>query len=320
MRLRIFVEPQQGASYEDLLAVARVSEESGFDAFFRSDHLRYMGEYLGTGDGTGLPGPTDAWITLAGLARDTERIRLGTLVTSGTFRHPGLLAIAVAEVDAMSHGRVELGLGSGWDSPEHRFYGIPFPPESERFDRLEEIWQILTGLWSTPQGQTYSFRGTHFTLEDSPALPKPYQRPYPPLIVGGAGKNRTPALAARFASEYNVTFGLPGVRIDNLSGYFERARRACEELGRDPESLRTSVVLVVACGTDKAEIERRYARLGLKLQGHLESCAKGTPDEVGERILQLKADGADTVYLCILDLADLDHVRLLGQDVVAKLT
>jgi len=185
VKLRIFVEPQQGASYEQLLAVAQATEALGFDAFFRSDHYLSMG-------GDGLPGPTDAWVTLAALARETTRIRLGTLVSSATFRWPGVLAITVAQVDAMSGGRVELGLGTGWYDGEHTAYGIPFPALGERFERLEEQLAILTGLWATPVGEKFSYSGTHYTLEDSPALPKPLQQPYPPLILGGAGARRTP--------------------------------------------------------------------------------------------------------------------------------
>ncbi len=192
MELRVFTEPQQGATYDDLLAVARAAEQLGYGAFFRSDH------YLGMGT-RGEPGPTDAWITLAGLARDTETIRLGTLVTSATFRHPGVLAISVAGVDQMSGGRVELGIGAGWFEAEHAAYGIPFAPTGERFDRLEESLEVVTGLWRTPPGENFAFHGTHFDLTDSPALPKPVQSPGPPVIVGGKGPRRTPALAARFA-------------------------------------------------------------------------------------------------------------------------
>src|ERR1700678_509885 len=198
MLLRIFTEPQQGGSYDDLLAVAQSSESLGFDAFFRSDH------YLAMGEAGGLPGPSDAWVTLAGIARETTTIRLGTLLTAATFRLPGPLAIMVAGVDAMSGGRVELGLGAGWFDTEHTAYGIPFPPLAERFERLEEQLAVITGLWGTPVGERFTFDGTHYQLTDSPALPKPQQRPGPPVIVGGGGKSRTPALAARFASEFNM--------------------------------------------------------------------------------------------------------------------
>ena len=202
-QLRIFTEPQMGATYDDLLAVAQRAEQLGFGAFFRSDHYLAMGPWLEAG---GLPGPTDAWITLAGLARDTTTIRLGTLVTSATFRLPGPLAISVAEVDQMSGGRVELGLGAGWYEREHPAYGIPFPELGERFDRLEEQFAVITGLWSTPVGERFSFAGRHYPITDSPALPKPVQDGGVPLIVGGGGPKRTPALAARYAAEYNAPF------------------------------------------------------------------------------------------------------------------
>ena len=197
MDLRIFTEPQQGASYDDQLAIAQRAERLGFSAFFRSDH------FLRMGDGDPLPGPTDAWTTLAGLARETSTIRLGTLVTSATFRHPGILAVQVAQVDAMSGGRVELGLGAGWFAEEHDAYGVPFP--AKRFGLLEEQLEIITGLWGTPVGEKYSFDGKHYQLTDSPALPKPVQQPVP-VIVGGGGPRRTPRLAARFAAEYNQSF------------------------------------------------------------------------------------------------------------------
>ena len=213
MDLRVFTEPQQGATYADLLAVAKATERLGYDAFFRSDH------YLKMGRVSGEPGPTDAWITLAGLARETERIRLGTLLTAGTFRLPGPLAIAVAQIDAMSGGRIELGLGAGWFEQEHENYGIPFPALGERFEHLEEQVEIITGLWSTPAGETYSFDGRHYQLTDSPALPKPVQKPHPPVIIGGHGPRRTPALAARFGAEFNVPFG----DVDNSAAAFERS-------------------------------------------------------------------------------------------------
>src|SRR5262249_43015931 len=197
MQLRIFTEPQQGADYGTLLAVAQAAERLGFDAFFRSDHYLTIG-------GSGLPGPTDAWTTLAGLARETSRIRLGTLVSASTFRYPGPLAIIVAQVDQMSGGRVELGLGAGWYATEHAAHGIPFPALGERFARYEEQLEVITGLWDVPDGGTFSFSGQYFTVVDSPALPKPLQRPRPPVIIGGTGPRQTPRLAAKFADEYNA--------------------------------------------------------------------------------------------------------------------
>jgi F420-dependent oxidoreductase-like protein len=216
VQLRIFTEPQMGATYDDLLAVARRTEDTGLDAFFRSDHYLTMG-------GDGLPGPTDAWVTLAGLARETSRIRLGTLMTAATFRLPGPLAISVAQVDQMSGGRVELGIGSGWFEAEHAAYGIPFPPLGERFDRYEEQLAVITGLWNTPVGETFEFAGTHYRLSGSPALPKPVQEGGIPVIVGGAGKKRTPRLAARYAGEFNVPFA----SVEDNARLFAGVRTAC---------------------------------------------------------------------------------------------
>jgi F420-dependent oxidoreductase-like protein len=305
MRLRIFVEPQQGASYEQLLTVARVAEDCGFDGFFRSDHYVAMG-------GDGLPGPTDAWVTLAGLARETERLRLGTLVTSATFRLPGPLAIAVAQVDAMSGGRVELGIGAGWYDEEHRAYGIPFPPLGERFERLEEQLAVVTGLWRTPPGERFSFSGRHYTLADSPALPKPVQSPGPPVIVGGAGPVRTPRLAARFADELNVPFhGVP-----DAAAQYDRVRRACEAVGRDPDDLRLSAAVTVCCGADEAEVARRAAAIGRDLENLRAYGVAGTPQEVVARCLAYAEVGASSLYLQVLDLDDLDHLRLIAAEVL----
>jgi F420-dependent oxidoreductase-like protein len=305
MKLRIFTEPQQGASYDQLLAVAATAEEEGFDAFFRSDH------YLKMGSVDGRPGPTDAWTTLAGLARDTSRIRLGTLVTSATFRLPGPLAIAVAQVDAMSGGRVELGLGAGWYDAEHRAYGIPFPGTGERFERLEEQLTIITGLWSTPVGSTFDFDGAHYQVLDSPALPKPLQSPHPPVIVGGSGARRTPRLAARFAAEFNTPFSSPAA----ASEQFQRVRQACSALERDPDSMRFSSAVVVCCGSDDAEIAARAKAIGREVDELRANGVCGTPAEVAARLGEWAAAGATTAYLQILDLSDLDHLRLIGREV-----
>ncbi|HVX18874.1 MAG TPA: LLM class F420-dependent oxidoreductase [Acidimicrobiales bacterium] len=307
MQLRIFTEPQQGASYDDLLAVARLAEDLGFDAFFRSDH------YLKMGDVSGMPGPTDAWTTLAGLARDTSTIRLGTLVTAATFRLPGPLTISVATVDAMSGGRVELGLGAGWYDDEHRNYGIPFPGLGERFDRLAEQLAIVHGLWNTPDGATFDHAGTYYELADSPALPKPVQRPHPPIIVGGTGPTRTPQLAARYADEYNVAF----VSVADTEAAYGRTRAACEQIDRDPASIVYSAAHQVCVGADEAEVSRRAAAVGrdaasLRQQG----IVIGTPAEAVERLQAYAAIGASRVYLQVLDLADLDHLRLIAAEVL----
>jgi F420-dependent oxidoreductase-like protein len=306
MRFRIFTEPQEGATYDDQLAVARLAEDLGFDAYFRSDH------YISFFEGGGLPGPTDAWITLAGLARDTTRLRLGTLVSPVTFRLPGPLAIAVAEVDAMSGGRVELGLGAGWNDREHAAYGIPFPATGERFDLLEEQLAVITGLWGTPVGETFSYSGAHYTIDDSPALPKPVQQPGPPIVMGGFGPTRTPQLAARYANEFNAAFAPP----DAFPELVERARAACEAIGRDPASLPTSIANTVVCGSDDAEVARRAAAIGRDVETAKAAHFAGTPAEVIDRIGVYREAGAETVYFQVLDLHDLDHLRLLAAEVV----
>lgn len=305
MDLRIFTEPQQGATYDELLGVARAAESLGFGAFFRSDH------YLGMGT-EGLPGPTDAWTTLAGLARDTSTIRLGTLMTSATFRLPGPLAITVAQIDQMSGGRVELGIGAGWFAEEHRAYGIPFPGVRERFDRLEESLAVITGLWETPLGERFSYAGEHYPIDDSPALPKPVQSPRPPVLIGGKGKQRTPALAARYADEFN----LPFVSLDETRTQFTRVRDACATAGRDADELTYSNALVLCCGSDDAEVRRRADRIGrdadeLRLNG-----LAGTPGEVIDRIGEYAAAGAQRLYLQVLDLADLGHLELVADKVM----
>ncbi|MBB5872682.1 F420-dependent oxidoreductase-like protein [Allocatelliglobosispora scoriae] len=308
MELRIFTEPQQGASYDQLLRVARRAEDAGFGAFFRSDHYVFMG------DGDGLPGPTDAWITLAGLARDTTTIRLGTLVTAATFRLPGPLAIAVATVDAMSGGRVEFGLGSGWFAREHEAYGIEFPPLGERFDRLEEQLEIITGLWSTPVGDRYSFTGEHYTLTDSPALPKPVQARIP-VMIGGGGPKRTPALAARYATEFNIPFH----GLEQSGKQFQRVRQACVDVGRDPASLTYSNALAVCCGADEGEVKRRADAIGRDLDELRANHLAGTPAEIVDRIGQYAELGAERVYLQVLDLDDLDHIDLIAAEVMPQL-
>jgi F420-dependent oxidoreductase-like protein len=301
MKLRIFTEPQQGASYDTLLRVARATEELGFDAFFRSDH------YLKMGSASGLPGPTDAWLTLAALARETRRIRLGTLVTAGTFRYPGPLAISVAQADQMSGGRVELGLGAGWYAAEHEAYAIPFPPLAERFDRLEEQLAIITGLWETPEGQTFSFHGQHYSVTDSPGLPKPAQRPRPPVIVGGGGPRRTPQLAARYADEFNRAFAT----VDDTAAAFGRVREACAAAGRDAASMTYSVAHRVWCGRTDAEVARRAAAVGADpAEG---GGLTGSPAQIADQLGRYEELGAQRCYLQVLDLADIDHLELLAE-------
>ena len=307
MELRVFTEPQQGATYDDLLAVARTAEDLGFGAFFRSDH------YLGMGT-EGLPGPTDAWITLAGLARDTSTIRLGTLMTSVTFRHPGPLAISVAQVDQMSGGRVELGIGAGWYEAEHTAYGIPFPSTRERFDRLEESLAVVTGLWTTPMGERFSFDGAQYQLADSPALPKPVQSPRPPVLVGGKGKRRTPALAARYADEFNIPFE----SIEESKVLFERVRDACTAEGRDPSSMTYSNALVLCVGDDEAQVARRADAIGRDVDELRQNGLAGSPQEVVDKIGRYAEAGSERIYLQMLDLADLDHLELVAEKVMPQ--
>jgi F420-dependent oxidoreductase-like protein len=304
--LRIFTEPQMGSTYESQLAVARETEALGFDAFFRSDHYLTMGELPGS------PGPTDSWVTLAGLARETSTVRLGTLVTSATFRLPGPLAIAVAEVDAMSGGRVEVGLGAGWFDREHTAYGIPFPPLGERFERLEDQLAIVTGLWSTPEGETFSYEGRHYQVADSPALPKPVQRPRPPVIVGGWGATRTPRLAAAYADEFNVAFG----PVESVPERIATVSAACERAGRDPATMTWSVAATVCCGEDEAAVERRAAAIGQAPDQLRKNGVAGTVGEVVDRLGAYAEAGAQRIYLQVLDVSDLDHLRLIAAEVM----
>jgi len=303
VKLRIFTEPQQGATYDQLLAVAQLAEELGFDAFFRSDHYLHMG-------GDGGPGSTDAWTTLAALARETKTIRLGTLVTPVTFRFPGVLAIQVAQADAMSGGRVELGMGAGWYDAEHKAYGIPFPPTGTRFEMLEEQLAIITGLWTTPVGETFDFAGTHYQLSGSPALPKPVQRPRPPIVMGGHGAKRTPRLAARYADEFNLPFAPASMFADAR----DRVRAACEKQGRDPAGMRYTVAQVVCVGRDEAEFARRAKAIGRAPDELRTNGVAGLPAEALARMQEYAAAGAETMYLQVLDLTDLDHLRFIAAE------
>ncbi len=306
MRLRILMEPRHGASYEQTLALARTTEESGFDAFFRSDH------YLGIDSADPAYTPTDSWTTLAGLAIETQRVRLGTLMTASTFRYPGPLAICVATVDAMSGGRVEFGIGAAWYEREHQSFGIPFPSTGERFDRLEEQLAIITGLWTTPAGQRFSFGGKHFQIDECANFPRPAQQPRPYVIIGGVGPRRTPELAARFADEFNSGFS------DGIADRFANFDRICEKLGRDPATLRRSTTVPVCCGATRAEAVKRLENLGEPGVRMLRQGVVGLPGDVVGRLEELAAVGVDTVYFHIFDVGDLDHIRLLGSEVLPR--
>lgn len=298
------IEPQQGASYDTQLRLAKAAEDLGYSGFFRSDH------YLAMGEGDGLPGPTDAWVTLAGLARETERIRLGTMLTAGTFRPPGVLAIQVAQVDEMSGGRIELGLGAGWFAAEHTAYGIPFP--SARIGRLAEQLEIVTGMWATPVGSTYDFAGKYYTLTDCPALPKPAQSPVP-IILGGLGPTRTPDLAARFADEFNVPFA----SVADSAAQFGRVRAALAEHGRPEIVLSNALVLCV--GRDDAELARRAAAIGREVDELRTNGVAGSPAEAVDKLGHYAQAGSDRVYLQVLDLHDLDHLALVADQVRPQL-
>lgn len=307
MEYCLFTEPQQGFTYDDQLAFAQSAERHGLDGFFRSDH------YLRMGEGDPRPGPTDAWTTLAGLARETSRIRLGTLVSSVTYRVPSILAIQVAQVDAMSGGRAELGLGTGWFEREHAAYGIPFP--AKRFDLLEEQLQVVTGLWQTPDAETFSFAGAHYSLDDAPALPKPEQERVP-VIVGGGGPKRTPALAARYATEFNIGF----VAEDVVAEKFAVVRAGCEAIDRDPATLKLSVALPTIVGQDDAEISRRAEAIG-QTREQFDNGANliGTPAQIAEKVHRLRELGAQRVYFQLMDLRDVGHADLVGAEVLPLL-
>ena len=307
MDLRVFTEPQQGATYDELAAVAGAAEHLGFSGFFRSDHYLHM-------SGDGGPGPTDAWTTLAGLARDTATIRLGTLVTSATFRLPGPLSVQVAGVDQMSGGRVELGLGAGWFEAEHTAYGIPFPPVGERFDRLEEQLAVITGLWATEPGKTFTHNGAHYPVVDSPALTKPVQEGGVPIIIGGGGKRRTPALAARYAAEFNAAF----VSAQESGRLFERVRAAATEAGRAPGTLTWSAAQVVCLGKDEATLRRRADAIGRDVDELRANGLAGSADEIVDKLGSFAAVGAERIYLQVLDLSDLDHLEDIADGVLRQ--
>lgn len=306
MELRIFTEPQQGASYEDLLAVAQTSEAAGFGGFFRSDH------FLKMGDVSGFPGPSHAWVTLAGLARETNTIRLGTLVSPVTFYRPGPLAISVAQVDAMSGGRVEFGFGAGWYEAEHTAYGLKFPPLGDRFDRYEESLEQIKGLWSTPEGETYSHDGRFHQFVDSPALPKPVQKPGPPIIIGGRGSKRTPALVARYASDFN----LPFTPIDEIAPAIARVDAACDALGRSSTEIVKSAALALCVGGSAAEVQRRAGAIGRSADELRTNGAAGTVEQVVDQLGKYAQVGIERMYLQVLDLRDLDHVSMAGADLI----
>lgn len=308
MDFRVFIEPQQGATYARQLTVAQVAEQLGYNGFFRSDH------YLAVGPVSGLPGPTDSWLTLAGIARETRTIRLGTLVSAATLRPPGPLSIMVAQVDEMSGGRVELGVGAGWYAEEHAAYGIPFP--AERFDLLEEYLAVLSAVWATEEGKNFDFQGVRYRLTACPALPKPRQRPHPPLIVGGRGPRRTPELAARYADEYNIGF----VRPDQASAQFDRVRSACAVHGRNPDGMIYSVALVVCCGASDIDVLARARRMERGIAELRATGLTGSPGEIVDKIGSYREAGVGRIYLQLLDMDDYDQLELIAHQVIPQVS
>ncbi len=309
------VEPQEGGTYEELLALARRTEQLGLGGFFRSDHYHPMNVPL-TADST------DAWATLAGLARETRAIRLGTMVSPMTFRHPSEFAKIVATVDRMSGGRIEVGMGAGWFEKEHTAYGIPFPDARGRVDRLEESLEVCTRLWADGMP---SYEGKLFVLRDAPAHPKPVQRPHPPIIVGGGGARRTPMLAARFADEFNVFGATPDVFATRK----QRVLDACARIGRDPSTIRFTWAGPTVVGTDLQDLRRRsrrrldYNHQQDDVDEWIESMRAhgtfvGTVDQVADQISALKRLGCSRWYFQFVPIDDDGMLEIVADDLAAR--
>jgi F420-dependent oxidoreductase-like protein len=316
MRLCAMIEGQEGVTWENWVALADVCERAGLEGLFRSDH------YLSV---VGLAGrPTlDAWTTLGALAERTERIRLGTLVSPATFRHPSVVAKSVATVDHVSGGRVELGLGAGWNEGEHAAYGFPFPALDERMTMLEEQLEIVSRLWTE---ERVAFEGRHYRLEDCESLPKPVQQPRPPIIVGGSAGPRSIRLGVRFADEYNTLLA----SVEDCRERRVRLDEACERVGRDPASLSLSLMATTVVGSDRAEVLERtrhvLAAWGRDagdaeevLEERSERWIAGTPSEVVERVEALREAGVERVYLQHLAHADVEMLALVGAEVLPAL-
>ncbi len=311
MRYALMIEAQQGLSYLDQLAIARRAEAAGFETMLRSDH------YESFPGAAGRP-TTDAWSVIAGLARDTERIRLGALVSPVTFRHPGAFAKAVATVHEMSGGRVEAGLGAGWNEDEHRRHGFAFPPIAERADMLEEQIAIVRGLWTEPDG--WSFAGKHYRVEDTVFHARPV--PPPALIVGGEGSPRSLRIAARYADEFNLTGSDPARVAERLA----RLDEACRAAGRDPATIRRSAMVGTLVARDADELAARKAAL-LDEFGTEAGAADwfasrerrwivGTPDQARARVAEFAAAGVERLMLQDFLPRDLDMIDLLGEALV----
>jgi F420-dependent oxidoreductase-like protein len=316
MRFALMIEPQQGLTYVEQLEIARLAERLGFEALFRSDHYR------------SFPGPvdmptTDAWTVLAGIARETRTIRLGTLVSPVTFRHPGSFAKVVVTADEMSGGRVEVGVGAGWNDPEHSQLGLPFPEVAKRADLLEDELQILHGLWEEPDG--WSFVGRQVSIVDAGFHPKPVQRPRPPIIIGGEGRPRSLRLAARYADEYNMSSSGPEVCAEKFAVLDDE----CRKIGRDPATMRKSVMVGFLVGADKAEFDRRVRDLLVMigeegtdasawLDEHRLRWIVGTPDEARAMAARFAATGADRIMLQTMLPRDHAMIELIAHELIGK--
>jgi F420-dependent oxidoreductase-like protein len=313
MRFALMTEPQQGLSYDEILALARAAEAAGLEAFFRSDHY---GSFAGPADGP----TTDAWATLAGLARETATIRLGSLVSPVTFRIPGSFAKVVATVDEMSGGRVEVGMGAGWNESEHLELGIPFPPLAERYDRLEESLAIVHGLWTEPDG--WSYEGSHWQVRGAHLRPRPTSSGmrHPHLILGGDGGPRLARLVATWADEFNRQSATP----DRLREAYARIDAACAAAGREPETIVRSAMVGVLVAETEAELNDRVREQIAMLGGDGEDAQAwladrtgrwiiGTPEAARERIDGLEAAGAQRIMLQDFLPRDLEMVALLGR-------
>jgi alkanesulfonate monooxygenase len=316
MRFALMIEPQQGLSYQEQLDIARLAEGLGFEALFRSDHYR---SFPGRAD---MP-TTDAWAVLAGIARETKTIRLGTLVSPVTFRHPGSFAKVVTTVDEMSGGRVEVGVGAGWNDPEHSQLGLPFPEIGKRADLMEDELAILHGLWEEPDG--WSFEGRQVTIRDAGFHSKPVQRPHPPIIVGGEGRPRSLRLAARYADEYNMSSAGPELCIDR----FAQLDDECRKIGRDPSTMRRSVMVGFLVGADEAEFQRRVRDLlvmvgdegadaGAWLEEHRPRWIVGTPEQARAMAARFAATGADRLMLQTMLPRDHAMIELVARELIDR--
>jgi len=325
MRFGLMIEAQQGLSYSSQLAIAKRAEANGFEAFFRSDHY------------ASFPGPvghptTDAWSVLAGLARETERIGLGVLVSPATFRLPGSFAKVVTTVDEMSGGRIEVGVGAGWNEVEHRQLGLPFPPIEERADWMEDQLAVLHGLWGEPDG--WSYDGHKVKVADALFHPKPVQVPgrpttpiglvRPRIIVGGGGSPRSTRIAARYADEFNVTSSTP----EKVAEVQTRIDAACAAIGRDPAEITRSAMIGVMVGRDEAQVRERERALRAALEvADAESewleerrtrWVLGTPDQARETVARFAAVGVERIMLQDFLPHDLAMIDLLGEELVSR--